>query len=38
MKPIYETPTADVCILSRDDVIRTSGERRDYDGEWDREM
>ena len=44
MKKAYEIPTLSLTSLSTADVIRTSGDapipsnKKDYSGEWDKEM
>ena len=36
MKIKYDTPTADVLLVNKEDIIKTSG--RDYSGEWDTDF
>ena len=38
MKLCYDAPEILVTPLSTDDVIKTSGRREEYDGEWDNEL
>jgi hypothetical protein len=36
MKLHYDSPTADVLLVNKEDIIKTSG--RDYSGEWDTDF